>query len=67
MMDDFLQELRNLSKDCNFKAVDKVTHTSESIRDAFIDGIQSQGIRQRLLENNTLDLDTAFAQARCCC
>ena len=34
------------------------------IRDAFISGIQSHEIRQRLLENLTLTLDNAFEQAR---
>ena len=31
------------------------------IRDSFIDGISSPLIRKRLLENKTLDLQTAFA------
>ena len=34
------------------------------IRDAFINGLQSNHIRQRLLENKTLNLQTAFDQAR---
>ena len=63
-IDEFLQALQTLSKDCNFKAVDKATHASESIRDAFITGIQSQNIRQRLLENSTLKLETMYDQAR---
>ena len=63
-IDDFLQELRTLSKDCSFKDVDKILYASESIRDAFIAGIQSNVIRRRLLENNTLDLDTMYDQAR---
>ena len=63
-IDDFLQALKTLSKDCNFKDVDKTTYASESIRDAFITGIQSQVIRRRLLENNTLDLKTMYEQAR---
>ena len=33
------------------------------IRDAFTSGIQSNHICQRLLENKTLDLHTAFDQA----
>ena len=35
----------------------------EAIRDAFISGLQSSLIRQRLLENRTLDLATMFDQA----
>ncbi|XP_071516443.1 uncharacterized protein [Panulirus ornatus] len=42
-------ELRNLSKDCNL--------------DAFITGIASPLIRQRPLENGTLDLHNAYKQA----
>ena len=34
------------------------------IRDAFINGLSSPNIRQRLLENTTLTLDRAFTQAR---
>ena len=34
------------------------------IRNVFINGLQSNHIRQRLLENKTLDLQTAFDQAR---
>ena len=34
------------------------------MRDAFITGLLSTNIRQRLLENKTLNLQTAFDQAR---
>ena len=34
------------------------------MRDAFIDGLLSSNIRQRLLENNKLTLDEASTQAR---
>ena len=33
-------------------------------RDFFINGLTSTSIRQRLLENGVLDLQTAFAQAK---
>ena len=39
-------------------------HCKESIRDAFISGLQPSLIRQRLLENKTLHLKTMFDQAR---
>ena len=42
----------------------KGSYKQEMVRDAFINGIISQSIRQRLLENVTLSLDTAFTQAR---
>ena len=63
-LDDFLLNLRKLSKDCNFKAVTADQNREELIRDAFINGMSSQSIRQRLLENNTLTLQDAFNQAR---
>ena len=63
-IDEFLQALRTLSKDCNFKQVTAEKHCEESIRDAFISGLTSNIIRQRLLENETLTLSAAYDQAR---
>ena len=63
-LDEYLQALKTLSKDCNFKNVTAAQYCKESIRDAFISGLQSSLIRQRLLENKTLDLKTMFDQAR---
>jgi len=63
-LDEFLQALKILSKDCNFKGVTAARHREEATRDAFISGLQSSIIRQRLLENRTLDLATMFHQAR---
>ena len=60
----FLNELKTLVKDCDFKTVSADQYKSEMIRDAFISGLQSNHIRQRLLENKTLNLQTAFDQAR---
>ena len=62
-LDQFLQKLKNLAKDCNFKACTAEVK-NEAIRDAFIGGLISPQIRQRLLENSSLDLDTAFENAR---
>ena len=62
-LDEYLCELRKLSKDCNFKAVSAEVNCNDSIRDSFINGIQSTLIRQRLLENKTLNLDEAYNQA----
>ena len=56
--------MKQLSSDCNFKAVTADTCEDEAIRDAFISGITSQPIRLRLLENKTLDLQTAITQDR---
>ena len=63
-LDEFLNVLKRLSKDCNFKAVSAENYQKEMIRDAFINGLLSQHIRQKLLENTTLDLDAAYRQAR---
>ncbi|XP_065678455.1 uncharacterized protein LOC124814273 [Hydra vulgaris] len=63
-LEDFLQELRKLNKNCNYKDVSAEQYREEQIRDAFISGINSYYIRQRLLENSTLILQSAFNQAR---
>ena len=63
-LDEYLQALKTLSKECNFRQVTASEYRDEAIRDAFISGLSSNNIRQRLLENKTLDLQTAFDQAR---
>lgn len=63
-IDVYVQSLRQLARDCNFEAVSAMKHCDEAIRDAMIAGISSNVIRQRLLENKSLDLQTAIEQAR---
>ena len=63
-IDQFLQALRELSKDCNYKPVTTEVYKEEAIRDTFINGLESNLIRQRLLENRTLDLQNVYSQAR---
>ena len=63
-LDQFLNELKTLAKDCDFKTVSAEQYKSEMIRDAFINRLQSNHISQRLLENKTCDLQTAIDQAR---
>ena len=63
-IDTYLQILKHLSKVCNFTAVTVEQHRQSYIRDAFINGLYSKEIWQRLLENMTLTLDQAFEQAR---
>ena len=48
-LDQFLNELKT-AKDCDFKTVSFEQYKTEMIRDAFINGLQSNQIRQRLLE-----------------
>ena len=64
ILEDYLQVLKTLSKDCNYQNVSSIKYREESVRDAFIPGLTSGLIRQRLLENNTLDLKTMFDLAR---
>ena len=59
-----LDALKILAKDCKFEAVTATEYRDQSIRDSFINGISSNAIRQRLLENSQLDLDTAVKQAK---
>ena len=58
-----MQALRWLHKDCNFQAVTAEQNGDDATQEAFIHGLQSARIRQCLLENVTLDLQTAFNQA----
>ena len=53
-----------MSADCNFAAVSAVQNREAAIRDAFIAGLSSGHIRQRLLEENALELRTVFDKAQ---
>ena len=61
---EYFQRLKKLSADCNFTAVSAVQSRNASIRDAFIAGLCSSHIRQRLLEDNVTELQAAFDKAR---
>ena len=63
-LDSYLQALKVLAKKCNFQAVSAAEHQEQYTRDAFITGLQSNTIRQRLLESATLTLAQAFTTAR---
>lgn len=60
----FVHSLKILSKDCEFKQVTADTYTEEAVRDAFITGLASPNIRQRLLEKDSLTLSEAVQLAR---
>ncbi len=60
---EFKRNLIKLSKDCNFKAVTATNNCEDMLRDAFISGISSNDIRQRLLENKKLTWTEAYEQA----
>ena len=61
---EYLQILQQMSKDCEFKAVDGELYKNEYVRDAFIRGLRNIRIRERILENTTITLEKAFDQAR---
>ena len=63
-LDEYLLKLRELSKDCRFTNVSADVYRSEMILQAFINGMSSNVIRQRLLENKKLDLEGAATQAK---
>ncbi|XP_068205479.1 uncharacterized protein [Palaemon carinicauda] len=48
-LDQFLQALKLLAKDCQFKSVTVEEACDSYVRDAFINGLVSSAIRQRLL------------------
>ena len=58
-IDAYLLALNRLALDCSFKDVTAKVYRDESVRDSFIRGLHSSAIRARLLENTSLNLDTA--------
>ena len=63
-LEEFLKQLRQLAKDCNFEAVDAKTYDEQMIRNAFIKGLESNNMRQRILEQEDITLQRAFDLAR---
>lgn len=63
-LDQFVQKRRSLLPDCHFTAVNAEQHSDEALRDAFIGGLHSNIIRQRLLEHKSLDFKTAYDHAK---
>jgi len=66
-IDEFLQRLKALSVDCNFTDVSAVQCKEAAVRDAFVAGLRSAYIRQRLLEDNVIELRATFERARTLC
>ena len=62
-MSEFIRELHKGNKNCNIKVISAEEYREELIQDAFINGLASPLIRQRILENKELDLQIAFDQA----
>ena len=64
-VDEYLTALKVLAKDCSYAAVDAKNHQDQAIRDAFINGIKSQAIRQRILEESEApNLNQTWEKAR---
>ena len=62
-IDDFTTNLRQLTKDCQFKAVTAEEYSNEMLLNAFVNGLNDNTIRQRLLETTDLSFDKAYDQA----
>ena len=62
--DEFLQKLHKLSKKCQFVNVPMEFYRQEFVREAFINGLTSIMMRQRLQENQDLTLSQACETAR---
>ena len=63
-LEEFLQALHQLSKKCDLQAVSAEQYRQELVWDAFINGLASSTIRQRLLENQAqTKLTEIFDQA----
>lgn len=58
--DQFIQELKLLGKDYNFKTGTAAEAADKYVRNAFVNEMSSNVIRQWVLENNTLYLETAY-------
>ena len=63
-IDEYIEELLLLAKECNFQAMDAMQNRDDNVRHAFIIKLRLNTVRQRLLENKSLDLNTAIDQAR---
>ena len=59
----YLQNLKILSRDCDFIALTASQARDIAIKVAFISGVRSNQIRQRMIENKDLDLATVYELA----
>ena len=62
-IDEYKHALESLANECEFKDITGVLYRDAYVRDAFICGIKSSDIRQRLLEED-LPLEKSFEKAR---
>lgn len=59
----YVNSLNVIAQDCNFRNVTAREYRQEYIRDAFINGLSSSNIRQRLLEQPNLTLEQSVNMA----
>ena len=63
-VDEFILRINKLSQNCDFTAVSAQEYKDHMKRDSFINGLSSNFIRQRLLENRNLTFTEAHEKAR---
>ena len=62
-LESYRRVLDKLSRDCHFTDVSASKYREDMVLQAFIAGLSSNDIRQRLLEEKQLDFDSAFKLA----
>ena len=60
----YVYALCGLAKECFFQAVSAERYKDDMTKNAFINGLRSDTTRRRLLEEETLDFDTAIKKSR---
>ena len=63
-INEYVHALNQLARDCQFQDVRANDYKDDLSRDAFINGIGSSTIRQRLVEESNLDFQTAVRKAQ---
>ena len=56
MLDQYLQALKALGRECDFQPVSALVNRNEHIRDSFINGLTSRDIRQEIARENNYDI-----------
>ena len=59
----YVHAFRGLAKECSFQALSAEKYKDDMTKNAFVKGLRSDAIKRRLLEEETLDFDTAMKKA----
>ena len=62
-MDAFANRLMILAKDCNYTDVTAVEYKEEAVLQSFVSGLEDSYVRQRILEKDVVDLESALKSA----